>query len=262
MQFGRVATAAITVSSDIWQIALLAALAVVFVAAVITALRAMSGLGSPVPVATTDTEAPTPISRWLPPMLVVPVLGLIGIVVYSFTVAGASVFSVGLLVAGAAFLSGGLLGFLFGIPRTIRAVGTTTSAPGEVAFAPNSNLEDISDWLTKILVGLGLVQLGVLVDKVGELAEFLGPALGGGQSAEPFAIAVLILFTVSGFLIFYVTTRLYVGQEFALAEKKTRNLSAAKEVLTGKPAEERSQRVSSFLDSIPAAPAEQPEEVR
>src|SRR5215467_1406061 len=81
---------------------------------------------------------------------------------------------------GAAFASiGALLGFIFGIPRSPKVQAATQGAtqppstpsgsststaaqPDDNRFTPNTNLEEISDWLTKILVGAGLVQLAVL----------------------------------------------------------------------------------------------------
>jgi hypothetical protein len=46
-------------------------------------------------------------------------------------------------------------------------------------YAGNSNLEQISDWLTKILLGAELVQLGALTTRIGELSNSSGDALGG-----------------------------------------------------------------------------------
>src|SRR5262245_8259356 len=51
----------------------------------------------------------------------------------------------GALLAGAAALVGALLGFLFGIPRTLQA---DPSHPEEGRSTVNTNLEQISDWLT------------------------------------------------------------------------------------------------------------------
>ena len=42
----------------------------------------------------------------------------------------------------------------------------------------NTNLLDVFDWLTKIIVGLSLVQIGRLPWVVGQLGRTLAPALG------------------------------------------------------------------------------------
>ena len=80
---------------------------------------------------------------------------------------------------------GGFVGFLFGIPRVLQDGQSGSAGPhpgvrpeaptnlrlpsGASASSPsagsgfrinvNTNLEQISDWLTKIIVGLGLVEL-------------------------------------------------------------------------------------------------------
>ena len=104
--------------------------------------------------------------------------------------------AVAVLVAGGALVAGGPLGFLFGIPRALtRSEGAGDTGDTSRGYSPNTNLEDISDWLTKILVGVGLVQFTTLAGRVGELVDSLGPALGGGSLGESFAAATLVVFT-------------------------------------------------------------------
>lgn len=55
-------------------------------------------------------------------------------------------------------VGGFLIGFLFGIPKVLQA-NETVAARANPQYRVNKNLEQISDWLTKIIVGLGLVQL-------------------------------------------------------------------------------------------------------
>jgi hypothetical protein len=103
---------------------------------------------------------------------------VIGILIYAWSVHSGSVLAVALLVAGAAFLGGALLGFLFGIPRSLAVEATpagTTAEPVEAGqraalYRSNTNLEQISDWLTKILVGVGLVELGGSLSRPGALS--------------------------------------------------------------------------------------------
>jgi hypothetical protein len=64
--------------------------------------------------------------------------------------------SVGLLAAFAASAVGGMIGFLFGVPK-----GPSDSNDQQRSgfyYRPNTNLEQVSDWLTKIIVGVGLIQ--------------------------------------------------------------------------------------------------------
>ncbi|HEX6372833.1 MAG TPA: hypothetical protein VF006_28180 [Longimicrobium sp.] len=105
---------------------------------------------------------------------------------------------------------GGLLGFLFGIPRV------TLDGTDRVTHRPNSNVEIVSDWLTKIIVGVGLLQfhsLGRFVDRV---STDLGQALGGGNAARAssFARALIVYFFIAGVIQGYLLTRMYLSERF------------------------------------------------
>ncbi len=75
---------------------------------------------------------------------------------------------------------GAAAGFLFGLPRS-RVVDMTTGGlsgaasnpPPSSAYLTNSNLIKVSDWLTTIIIGLGLVNLR----KIQAAIEQLGAAL-------------------------------------------------------------------------------------
>jgi hypothetical protein len=131
--------------------------------------------------------------------------------------------SLGLGVAGASSLTGGLLGFLFGIPRALQigetapsqspsAGQTASNTNGQnVSYRANTNLEQISDWLTKILVGVGLTQLIVLPEKLQALGLFLAPGFGAVPHPNVMAIVIVLYFSVSGFLFGYLWTRLFLA---------------------------------------------------
>jgi hypothetical protein len=180
-------------------------------------------------------EAFPDVGKWLPYLGAGPVVGVLGTALYAWSLHDFRlVFAVALLIAGAAFLVGGLLGFLFGIPRSLSTeaaverppatdgAAETDAAARSATYRSNTNLEQISDWLTKILVGVGLVQLGTLVRETGKLVDFLSPALGDEPSTPSFALAVLLLYTISGFLIVYLLTRVYLGRVFAHADELMR----------------------------------------
>ncbi len=143
-------------------------------------------------------------------------VGFTGIVVFSLQVPKlnqiASIVSVGVILAGASLLTGGLLGFIFGIPRKLQE-GQTTPKPtneessqtpeGEkqpISYQVNTNLEQISDWLTKILVGVGLTQLTSLPDALKSFAEYIAPGLGNFDSSLAFGLAMPLFFVICGFL--------------------------------------------------------------
>lgn len=179
----------------------------------------------------TGTDTP-PTSRPLRASLVlgVPLFGLAAIVVYALqfpfkifvTVCG-----VGALTAVAAMFAGGLLGLLFGIPRSVAtdepagvAINRTDRIPPNAAYVANTNLEQISDWLTKILVGVGLVQLSEIGRGISTLTDLLVPGLGGQSSSRVLAFALLVFFTVWGFIVGYMFARTYLPRLFRTADEE------------------------------------------
>jgi len=133
-----------------------------------------------------------------------------------------------LAAAAAAGLVGALLGLLFGVPRSLSQTtlpaqppaggGTSDTAQPQSAaqmsegYGGNSNLEQISDWLTKIIVGATLVQAGTLYDRFRGLARSLGNGLCGCDTAScgaatAFAGGLLASFGAWGFFLGYLLTR-------------------------------------------------------
>jgi hypothetical protein len=145
--------------------------------------------------------------------------GFAAIAIYSLTQQDGirlTVFACAALLALASLLVGVFIGFIFGIPKTV------TTTPNDTAFAVpaakyhgNTNLEEISDWLTKILVGAGLVELGKLGAAFGSLSETLARdnALGGGGKIV--APTVIILYAVAGFMLAYLYARIYLARKFS-----------------------------------------------
>lgn len=128
-----------------------------------------------------------------------------------------SLFGANLAASGAAAAVGALLGFIFGIPRTLdpasraAVAGAATqagpSAVSNVVFASNTNLERISDWLTTLLIGATLVQIKDIIGWIGGLGMQLAAGAITNQTLVP--IIVVYFFALS-FLGVYVITRLYL----------------------------------------------------
>jgi hypothetical protein len=133
---------------------------------------------------------------------------------------------VGLGVALAAATVGALLGFLFGIP-VIRQKEQGSQQLSNDSYRPNTNLEQISDWLTKILVGVGLVQIGNVGGSVRRLIGSVGEGLGNSATARVVAATTIMMGTVWGFLLAYVVTRLQVTNEFRRYELEVVSREAA-----------------------------------
>jgi hypothetical protein len=125
------------------------------------------------------------------------------------------------LTGFAALVIGALLGFLFGIPRALqRSAPGSADEPGNATrYAVNTNLEQISDWLTKILVGLGLIQLGRIGTQFGRLSARVGASIGPGPSGQLVAGADMVFFAVWGFLAGYLLTRTYLTAAFRVFDQ-------------------------------------------
>ncbi|MGW2034701.1 hypothetical protein [Streptomyces sp. NPDC001811] len=131
----------------------------------------------------------------------------------------------GLAISVATAVSGGLLGFLFGVPRASTACGQETGAVGGTAGAPhptytaNTNLEQVSDWLTKLLIGAGLTQLGAVSSAAGRLLATLAPSLGDRPDSKAFAAALVLGFLCIGFLTGWLLTRLLLAPALSQADQ-------------------------------------------
>src|SRR5689334_9784423 len=115
--------------------------------------------------------------------------------------AGVTVFL--LFVAAAAV--GAILGFLFGLPRArVSDLAGADSSPTSTFYLTNSNLIKVSDWLTTIVIGLGLVNLGKVVPALRSLGHALHAPLGGVAYSGAVGISVLIVGILAGFVLDYL----------------------------------------------------------
>jgi hypothetical protein len=137
-----------------------------------------------------------------------------------------------LLLCLAAGLVGALLGFLFGIPRPLSGTDTppittggtappaTTNIPQVAkAWGLSTNLTQISDWLTKIIVGVGLVEAKTAWGDFQLLTAAAAGWLFEMRHGSPAVIpAALIGGAVFGFLFTYLYTELIVARLIAAAD--------------------------------------------
>lgn len=162
-----------------------------------------------------------------------------------------------LLWSGACFAVGSFIGFIFGIPRSLSSDTARTSlpprnpdpnrpkgnpadpndaataartpaqsqAPSQTSApdgrgpstAVNTNLEQISDWLTKIIVGVSLVNSEKIGTTLLRAADTMADSMGGGPERKSLALAILVYFGVIGLLGGYLLTRLFLQRAFDTA---------------------------------------------
>lgn len=136
---------------------------------------------------------------------------------------------ISLIWAVGIFGGGFLIGFLFGIPRSVQSPTepgpkATTDSPKATSnnvvrgtLTANTNLEQISDWLTKILVGVSLVEAKSISAHVLALARLM--ARGDcGLGSPSLALAILLAFTTIGFMLGYLATRMFLSPVLGLAD--------------------------------------------
>ncbi|MBI1741967.1 hypothetical protein HYR54_02745 [Candidatus Acetothermia bacterium] len=165
---------------------------------------------------------------WGKELMIALGLGIIIVLIYGgFHQNPWQAIAVALVIAGAAIAAGMFVGFLFGIPRSLQKEPQTGGAPNKVQgsngqYAVNTNLEQISDWLTKIIVGVGLVQLNELPHKARIAADYLGTSFGASAVPGSIILSITFYFAVFSFLLGYLWTRLHLASEFSKAEREAR----------------------------------------
>jgi CheY-like chemotaxis protein len=112
-----------------------------------------------------------------------------------------------------------IVGLIFAVPRA----RTDFSPAASERYSANSNLEQISDWLTKLLVGAGLVELKSLPGAMASLGDYLGSGLAV-PNPEAFATSAVVYGIGIGFAAGYLWTRLRLR---FLLEKSDRDAADA-----------------------------------
>lgn len=135
---------------------------------------------------------------------------------------------------GASLSSGALVGFIFGHPRSMerarKSETNTLSAPSSTKIETgtgsfpestrdnaasnydgwaNNNLVEVSDWITKIIIGLTLIQFTKITQWLQENGPTVGTAAGFSDPSQSkvFGISIIITFFILGFILSYVYTR-------------------------------------------------------
>lgn len=161
------------------------------------------------------------------------VLSFTVIVLFSMPLRGSAWWSaVGALIAyaAAAQAAGAALGFLFGVPRsrvyvtrtkgeeaqTLERVGEPSIS--QASNAPNTNLEQISDWLTKILVGVGLTQAGAIWSGFLGIVDEMAAGIAV-PNAAPFTASLLVFAAAIGFLAGWVLARVWLARLLAASDQ-------------------------------------------
>ena len=120
-----------------------------------------------------------------------------------------------LLLSGGCLLTGGLIGSVFAVPHTT-AVLPQELPPGEASsplYRASTNLEQVSDWLTKVLIGAALVTVPGLLRGDTKLLQLniISEAPSGWNAAV--TTALVLYFGAAGLIGGYLLTRVAAAGE-------------------------------------------------
>lgn len=165
------------------------------------------------------------------------------VLVVSVPVYTIKAFAIAMLVFLAAASLGAIIGFLFGVPRPISESGppaatqsarpptpvptpaagppappqsamggTAANSSGSPGWQANTNLTQISDWLTKIIVGVGLVESYKIAAVARTLDEYISLHFFEGYIGTALVMPALMLAgLIFGFMYSYLFTQLFLA---------------------------------------------------
>ncbi|MEZ4399027.1 MAG: hypothetical protein R3B06_03365 [Kofleriaceae bacterium] len=132
------------------------------------------------------------------------------------------------LVAAGAVAAGTVIGFLFGIPSELTVAAPDRAGPPSAAPVPavapsvsparSNQLVLVAEWLTRILLGATLTQLGTVRDLVQELGEQASGGILGHQDGMVVMVGVIVYAAVFGFFVGHLCTRLILNALFRDAD--------------------------------------------
>lgn len=142
------------------------------------------------------------------------IFGLTGMTGYPLTLAGAGgrLIFMGFLISLASFICGLFTGFLFGMPKR--------NPRQDSIYSLNNSLVEISDWLTKIIVGLGLVNLARIPGQLMSIGEFVRNTSGiTGMAVEVYTICLVLFFGIFGLYHGYNYMRMVLSRKYRIADE-------------------------------------------
>jgi tetratricopeptide (TPR) repeat protein len=163
------------------------------------------------------------------------IIGLVGIIGFCLNLKsfGWKTLFFSILLASASYVAGFFLGFLFGIPKR--------NVEKETAYNLSTNLVDISDWLTKIIIGLGLIEIKKIPNYLLSIGSYVQIKTNTDSSMQVFVICCIVFFSIFGLYYGYNYMRLYLSEQFKIADD---NLLEKKKELSVKAEELRVKNLS------------------
>lgn len=133
-------------------------------------------------------------------------------------------------------ISGFLMGFIFGIPRSVRFRFDKTKDKfaniegSDNVLADNTNLEEISDWITKIIIGLTLIEGRKIIHMIENGAYSIAKSYPvssntvSGINLFVFSYCLILFFAGYGFFGGYFWARTLFGNILITSRKESESL--------------------------------------
>lgn len=141
-------------------------------------------------------------------------LGMIPVIGFPITIPemGGKILFIGLTLGIASFTSFFFVGILFGMPKR--------NNKKQNDYSLNNGLSEISDWLSKIIIGLVLINLKEIPGQIFSFAEYIREASKfEGQLLNVYTIGILVYFGFLGLFIGYNYMRLIRSDKYKYADE-------------------------------------------
>ncbi|MFD1602328.1 pYEATS domain-containing protein [Flavobacterium artemisiae] len=140
------------------------------------------------------------------------IVGLIGVIGFplSNNGNGFSLVFIGILLGMSSLVCGFFTGTLFGMPKR--------NATDSSDYTLNNSLVEISEWLTKIIVGLGLVNLREIPEYLYNLGQFVKKDSNNQSYVDFYAMSILVYFSVLGLYVGYNYMRLVLSPKYKIVD--------------------------------------------
>jgi len=125
---------------------------------------------------------------------------------------------------------------------------------GNRAWQSSTNLTEISDWLTKIIVGIGLVEAKDIFVRLSQLSQGLGTMLFDGAVGSQLVIpSVIIVGALVGFLYAYLFTQLVIAGLVARADAELGGEpSGDVQAIVPRAVQDRKEALSTYIQELVA----------
>lgn len=140
-------------------------------------------------------------------------LGFVPVIGFPITIPkmGVQILFIGIILGLASFICSFFTGTLFGMPKRNNIK--------ESDYALNNSLVEISEWLTKIIVGLGLVNLKEIPSFLISIGEYIKVSTKyDGQLINVYSISIVVYFGFLGLYIGYNYMRLVLSNKYKNAD--------------------------------------------